>query len=203
MRGIFVTFEGPDGCGKSTIANLVYEKLKAEYDVVKTREPGGTKISEKIRNIILDNENIEMTSRTEALLYAASRAQHVEEKILPALKNGSIVLCERFVLSSIAYQGFGRGLGRESIENINKFATGEVEPDVVFLFDTGNISSENRKLEFGGDRIEICGNEFHSRVKEAYRELAKEKKYCVIDATRGIEEVLNDCLDILYKKLEG
>ena len=135
MKGIFITFEGPDGSGKSTISNLVYENLKDKYEIVKTREPGGTEISEKIRDLILDVNNSSMTDRTEALLYAASRAQHVEEKIIPAINSGKVVICERFVLSSIAYQGYGRGLGEKDIRMINDFATSGLKPDLTFLFD--------------------------------------------------------------------
>ena len=124
MKGIFITLEGPDGCGKTTIAQMLYDRLISNYEVVRTREPGGTKISEKIRELILSNDNIEMTSRTEALLYAAARAQHVEEKIIPSIEKGNIVLCERFVISSLVYQGIGRSLGVEEVRKINEFATG-------------------------------------------------------------------------------
>jgi len=202
MSGIFVTFEGPDGSGKSTIAEMVYENLKDQYSIIRTREPGGTEISEKIRDLILDTKNVEMTSRTEALLYAASRAQHVEEKIVPALESGVTVLCERFVLSSIAYQGYGRGLGEESIVMINEFATGGIKPDIVFLFDVGDNASENRKIKIGGDRLETSGNLFHSRVRSAYEELSKRDKFYVIDATKSIEEVFNSCMEVLKAKLE-
>lgn len=203
MRGIFVTFEGPDGCGKSTITGLVYEKLKLKYDIIRTREPGGTVISEKIRDIILDVENASMTYRTEALLYAASRAQHVEEKIIPAVNNGKIVLCERFVLSSIAYQGYGRGLGEDSIRIINDFATGGLVPDITFLFDMKGQSSVDRKIELGGDRLEISGDDFHNRVNKAYEDLKSRNDFYIIDATRSIEEVLDEVLGILMKVLEG
>ena len=203
MKGIFVTFEGPDGCGKSTITTLVYEALKDKYEVIRTREPGGTPISEEIRDMILDVNNSSMTYRTEALLYAASRAQHVEEKIIPAVEAGKVVLCERFVLSSIAYQGYGRGLGEEDIRLINDFATGGIKPDVTFLFDMKGRSSVDRKLKAGGDRLEISGNDFHKRVNAAYEKLAKSEDYYIIDATETIEEVKNKVLDILDKILEG
>lgn len=203
MSGMFITFEGPDGCGKSTITSLVYDKLKDKYNVIKTREPGGTEISEKIRDLILDVSNEKMTYRTEALLYAASRAQHVEEKIIPAIKEGKIVLCERFVLSSVAYQGYGRGLGEEDVMMINNFATGGVKPDITFLFDMKGKSSVTRKLELGGDRLENSGDLFHKKVNEAYTELSKRNDYCIIDATKSIDEVLNDCLEILEAKLGG
>lgn len=207
MKGIFITFEGPDGSGKSTISNLVLEhleeELKGKVEIVKTREPGGTEISEKIRDMILDVNNSNMTYRTEALLYAASRAQHVEEKIVPALNDGKIVICERFVLSSIAYQGYGRGLGEDDINLINNFATGGLKPDITFLFDTKGQSSVQRKIEMGGDRLEISGDSFHKRVNDAYKELSTRDSYYIIDATKSIEEVLKSCLNILKVKLGG
>lgn len=203
MSGMFITFEGPDGCGKSTITSLVYENIKDKYDVIKTREPGGTEISEKIRELILDVNNSLITDRTEALLYAAARAQHVEEKIIPALEEEKIVLCERFVLSSIAYQGYGRGLGEKDVKMINDFATGNIKPDITFLFDTKEQVSVNRKLKAGGDRLENLGEDFHKKVNEAYKELSKRDDYYIIDATKSIEEVLQSCLNILEVKLGG
>lgn len=207
MSGMFITFEGPDGCGKSTISNLVFEYLKENIkdnrEIVKTREPGGTEISEKIRDLVLDVNNSLMTYRTEALLYAASRAQHVEEKIVPALKEDKIVICERFVLSSIAYQGYGRELGEHDIKMINDFATGGLKPDITFLFDMKGQSSVERKIEMGGDRLEISGNSFHKRVNDAYKELSTRDSYYIIDATKSIEEVLQSCLNILKVNLGG
>lgn len=203
MSGMFITFEGPDGCGKSTITSLVYENIKDKYDVIKTREPGGTEISEKIRELILDVNNSLITDRTEALLYAAARAQHVEEKIIPAVEEEKIVLCERFVLSSIAYQGYGRGLGEKDIKMINDFATGNIKPDITFLFDTKEQVSVNRKLKAGGDRLENSGEDFHKKVNEAYKELSKRDDYYIIDATKSIEEVLQSCLNVLEVKLGG
>ncbi|WP_138159384.1 dTMP kinase [Peptoniphilus catoniae] len=202
MRGLFITFEGPDGCGKSTTAEAIYEKLKNEYDIIRTREPGGTAISEKIRSLILDNANSNMSYRTEALLYAASRAQHLEEKIIPAVNSGKIVLCERFVLSSIAYQGYGRGIGVKDIEIINNFATGGFEPDITFLFDTKGKSTLERKLLDNPDRLENSGEDFHLKVRQAYKKLAENPKYTVIDASRSEKEVFLECLEILYKRLE-
>lgn len=203
MSALFVAFEGPDGCGKSTIANLIYEKLKDDYQLVRTREPGGSDISEKIRDLILDNDNYKMSYRTEALLYAASRAQHVEEKILPSLKEGKIVLCERFTLSSLVYQGYARGLGFESIECINEFATEGLKPDITFLFDTKNLETVKRKQNEDADRLENSSDDFHNRVKKAYKDLIDSGKYTVIDASQDIDHVLEDCLSILYSKLEG
>ena len=143
---MFITFEGPDGSGKSTIIQKVYDYLiENNYDVIKTREPGGSPIAEKIRNLILDTENTKMGYRTEALLYAASRAQHVEETILPALNENKIVLCDRFLISSLAYQGVGRDLGIENVRKINEFAINGVFPDFVLFFDVDPITTLKRK----------------------------------------------------------
>ena len=142
---MFITFEGPDGSGKSTIIKKLYEKLVKEgYDILLTREPGGTPISEKIRDIILDNNNTNLDYRTEALLYAASRRQHLVEKIWPALKRGEIVLCDRYLDSSLAYQGYARGIGIEEVYSINLFATDNQLPDVTFFFDLNAEEGLNR-----------------------------------------------------------
>ncbi len=202
MKGIFIAFEGPDGCGKSTAATSIYEVLKDKYDIIRTREPGGTEISEKIRDLILDKDNKNMSARAEALLYAASRAQHVEEKIAPALKEGKIVLCERFVISSLVYQGYGRGLDIGDIKEINRFATAGLKPDITFLFTTGEKLTYKRKLGEDADRIEMSGLDFHMRVKNGYDELSKTDEYTLIDASMSKEDVLNSCLSILYEKLE-
>ncbi|MDY2986763.1 MAG: dTMP kinase [Peptoniphilus sp.] len=202
MRGLFIAFEGPDGCGKTTIANKVYEELSRKFNCLKTREPGGTEISEKIRDFILDNNNVEMTSRTEALLYAASRAQHVEQLIEPALKMGKIVICERFIVSSLVYQGYARGLGERQVQEINDFAVGEVSPDITFLFDVKKNNSVERKLKVGGDRLELEKGEFHSKVREGYESLIKSGRYTVIDATQSVEEVFKNCMDVILERLD-
>ena len=138
MRGKFITFEGLDGSGKTTAIKKVIQLLNDHIDkgnIVYTREPGGSQISENIREVILGKDSDKMDKRTEALLYAASRRQHLVEKILPALKEDKIVLCDRFVDSSIAYQGAGRGIDIQAIKNINEFATEELKPDLTFYFD--------------------------------------------------------------------
>ncbi|MDO5715383.1 MAG: dTMP kinase [Tissierellia bacterium] len=193
---LFVTFEGPDGCGKSTISNLIYEELSQSYSVIRTREPGGTRIGERIRQLILNNAYQEMNPRTEALLYAASRAQHVEERIKPALAQGKIVLCERYVLSSIAYQGYGRRQKIEDIVSINEFAIGGLKPDIIFLFQTGE-GTLHRKLMDRPDRLENEGDTFHRRVRKAYEDLTKDEEYHVIDASKTIDEVFLQCMKVL------
>lgn len=196
----FITFEGPDGSGKSTICNLVYEELlKNNIKTIKTREPGGTRISEKIRALILDKDLSEMDMRTEALLYSASRAQHTYEKIIPALENGVTVLCERYVLSSLAYQGYARGQKLEDIIAINDFATGRIKPDVVFIFKSSGVTL-HRKDESSYDRLEREPDEFHKKVRDYYNNLEKEDNYYFIDVNRSIEEVFSDCMKALKER---
>ncbi|MBS6610702.1 MULTISPECIES: dTMP kinase [Peptoniphilus] len=197
----FITFEGPDGSGKSTIANLVYEEiLKKNKKVLKTREPGGTRISEKIRELILDKDLEEMDKRTEALLYSAARAQHTYEKIVPALRDSYIVLCERYVLSSLAYQGFARGQDLEDIMAINNFATGNIKPDIVFIFRTDK-KTLLRKDKNSYDRLERESDEFHKKVREYYNNLEKEDNFYFIDVSKSIEEVFCDCMKVLKERM--
>lgn len=191
-KGFFVAFEGPDGCGKSTISNLIYEKLIEEgYPVIKSREPGGTPISEKIRDIILDNDNVAMHPRTEALLYAAGRAQHVEEKIKPALEEGKIVLVERYILSSLIYQGIGRDLGVEEVFKVNQFATQNLEPDLTIILNPKKVTVSRKEKE-GLDRLENAGVEFHTKVLNAYIEYGKTHEVLFVDASMSIEEVFEE-----------
>lgn len=200
---MFITFEGPDGSGKSTIIQKVYDYLiENNYDVIKTREPGGSPIAEKIRILILDTENTKMGYRTEALLYAASRAQHVEETILPALNENKIVLCDRFLISSLAYQGVGRDLGIENVRKINEFAINGVFPDFVLFFDVDPITTLKRKSSLDtADRLEKEGNNFHERVYNGYKEiLNSEKNIEIIDATQSVEDVFNQCIKVLKRR---
>ena len=200
---MFITFEGPDGSGKSTIIQKVYDYLiENNYDVIKTREPGGSPIAEKIRNLILDTENTKMGYRTEALLYAASRAQHVEETILPALNENKIVLCDRFLISSLAYQGVGRDLGIENVRKINEFGINGVFPDFVLFFDVDPITTLKRKSSLDtADRLEKEGNNFHERVYNGYKEiLNSEKNIEIIDATQSVEDVFNQCIKVLKRR---
>lgn len=200
---MFITFEGSDGSGKSTIIQKVYDYLiENNYDVIKTREPGGSPIAEKIRNLILDTENTKMGYRTEALLYAASRAQHVEETILPALNENKIVLCDRFLISSLAYQGVGRDLGIENVRKINEFAINGVYPDFVLFFDVDPITTLKRKSSLDtADRLEKEGNNFHERVYNGYKEiLNSEKNIEIIDATQSVEDVFSQCIKVLKRR---
>lgn len=200
-KGIFISIEGPDGSGKSTqLKNIEKYFSDKKIDVVFTREPGGTAIGERIRNIILDNECSEMSYMTEALLYAASRAQHVSQVILPAIRSGKVVVCDRYVDSSIAYQGYGRELG-DAVSNINSYATLGLMPDVTILMKLNPEIGKSRIAVDGQDRLEKEKNEFHNRVYEGY--LAIEKQYpdriFSVDASLSIEEIR----DRIYNKLDS
>ena len=198
MKGYFITFEGPDGSGKTTVANSVCEKLKEMgYDVIHTREPGGIGISEDIRNIILDPKNTMMDAKTEALLYAASRRQHLVEKVFPAIREGKIVICERFLDSSLAYQGFGRKLGFDEVLSINLFAIDNTYPDMTVYLDVdeevGLARISDRTFK---DRLDQESLAFHQRVAEGYREVLCRFKdrIRVIDASLSKEEVIDASL---------
>ena len=207
MDGLFIALEGPDGSGKSTIAKLLadyFEKNNIAY--ISTREPGGTDIGEKIRELILDKAHTDMSDKTEALLYAASRSQHVDEKILPALSEGKVVLCDRFVLSSLAYQGRGRGLGIESVKEINDFAIGDVYPDLILFFyiDPG-ITLKRKTASSGVDRLELEGDKFHQDVYRGYMEVLDmyPENIKKIDAGKSIEEVLRQSIEQIESLLEN
>jgi len=176
MRGKFITIEGCEGAGKSKQLNLLSDYLKiTNTDFIITREPGGSNISEKIRSIILDGKNTEMTCECEALLYAAARVQHLSDTVEPALKIGKLVICDRYIDSSFAYQGFARGLDINYIKNINSYAIEKYMPDLTLFL---NISPEDAFKRKGGadtsDRLEMCGLEFHNRVYKGYLKLLKE-----------------------------
>lgn len=207
MSGLFIVIEGPDGSGKTTQIKLISEYLKNKgYDIMLTREPGGTRIGEDIREIILDNENIEMSYVAEALLYAASRAQHVYEKIIPAIREDKVVICDRFIYSSLVYQGVGRELGIEKVKEINEFAIQGLNPDITLFFDISPEVALNRKTKYNrGDRLEKEDISFHKNVYNGYMKLIKmyPNDIKVIDATKNIEEVSNQIkvvLDSLLKK---
>jgi len=187
MKGFFITIEGPDGSGKTTQIDLLSEFLrKKEQDYIITREPGGTEISDKIREILLDEKFTEMTRETEMLLYAASRAQHVAQVILPALESGKIVLCDRFIDASIAYQGIGRGIDIECIKEINSVALMGIMPHLTILLDIPpDIGLQRKRNHKKVDRIEAENLKFHKRVREGYLELAKKDPHRI--------KVLNGC----------
>jgi dTMP kinase len=193
MSGLFITFEGSDGSGKSTQINLLSEYLVEKgKDALITREPGGTRIGDKIRELLLDPSNSEMDDRTEMFLYAASRAQHVNEVIKPALESGKMVISDRFVDSSYVYQGGARGLG-EAVTEVNKYAIDGCEPDVTFLLLLDpEISQERMQTQNRSqDRIEAEGISYQSKVTEAYRALAEEypHRMFIIDASASVDEI--------------
>ena len=198
MNGLFITIEGPDGAGKTSVVNELFPRIQliAKRGIVKTREPGGVKIAEKIRKIILDPRNEEMDDRTEALLYAAARRQHLVEVIMPALNAGKIVICDRFVDSSLAYQGAGRRIGISEIAKINEFATEGLKPDFTLYLDvdsdTGLKRIENSR-HGEADRLEIESLEFHQRVRHAYLKLAEEDPIRIhkVDARMSLQEVVD------------
>jgi dTMP kinase len=201
----FITFEGPDGSGKTTISRKVVEALKNEgYDVVYTREPGGIEIAEEIRNVILDPKNTKMDVRTEALLYAASRRQHLVEKILPALEAQKLVICDRFVDSSLAYQGTGRGIGLDEVFQINQFAIDDHMPELTLYLDvnaqTGLSRITSRKFKDRLDREDVS---FHRDVVKGYEEVVERFKDRIvkIDANRSIEAIVNDALKIIHERV--
>ena len=174
-KGLFVTFEGIDGCGKTTQVTALRQSLEEKgTKVIVIREPGATLIGEKIRAILLDNANCGMSSETEVLLYEAARAQIVNEVIRPALREGKVVICDRFYDSSVAYQGYARGLSLESIDSLNRFATGGLEPDLTYLLDLPAEAAWTRmnKREGSHDRLEIEGLGFMEKVRAGYLELA-------------------------------
>ena len=207
-KGYFITSEGPEGAGKTTIMQLLGSRLMDEgYEVVMTREPGGVKISEKIRNIILDREHIMMDSRTEALLYAAARRQHLVEVILPALDEGKIVICDRFIDSSLAYQGFARGIGVEEIYSINQFAIGDTMPDKTIYFDIEpsiGLARINAHQEREKNRLDVESLSFHEKVREGYLMLLDKypERFVSIDASKEVEEVLEEVYLATKKELE-
>lgn len=200
---MFITLEGPEGSGKTTVAKKIIEELnKKGYEVIYTREPGGSEIAESIRNIILDKKNVLMDRKTEVLLFAASRRQHLVEKVLPALKENKVVICDRFLDSSLAYQGHARGAGIEDVYQVNYYAIEGRLPDLTIYFDIDakiglnriNID-KNREV----NRLDLEKVEFHNKVREGYLILCEKypERIKKIDASKTIEEVAQDALNLI------
>lgn len=209
MKGIFITIEGPDGAGKTSVIKELVPKIETALGqaIVSTREPGGSQIAEKIRELILDPEHTEMDVRTEALLYAASRRQHLMETILPALNNGQLVLCDRFVDSSLAYQGNARGIGIDEVASINRFATEDVTPDITLYLDVEAEVGLDRIQKGKGtrqyDRLDQEKLEFHEKVREGYLKLVEwyPERMTVIDASQDLNQVIEACYEAVLKKI--
>ena len=206
MSGIFISFEGPDGAGKTTALEKLLPLLKerTDKDVVLSREPGGSIIAEKIRKIILDIHDEEMDPRTEALLYAAARRQHLVDAVLPALEEGKVMLSDRFVDSSIAYQGGGRQIGTKEVGEINDFAIDGHLPDLTVYFDvTPDVGLGRIRKDHEGamDRLEKEALSFHQRVYDSYMEIVKNNpdRIKTIDAAQPVEKVVADALDVIIK----
>lgn len=206
-KGLFITFEGPDGSGKTTVSKAVADKLLAEgYQVRYTREPGGSAISEKIRDIILDPANTEMDPRTEALLYAASRRQHLVDIVLPLIEQGVTVISDRFVDSSIAYQGYGRQIGADEVYAINAFAIENYMPvKTIFL----NVSAETGLARIQAnravlDRLDAESTDFHKRVFDGYQKVIAQyaDRMIVVDASRDVDEVIAEVYSIVKGLLD-
>lgn len=204
---MFITFEGGEGSGKSTVADIIYKKLKEEnLDIILTREPGGVKIAEDIRNIILDKSNTNLDNRCEALLFAASRRQHLVEKVWPALKENKIVLCDRYIDSSLAYQGGGKNLGVDEVLEINLFATENTLPDLTILFDlepSVGLARINKNKNREVNRLDLESLNFYNKVRDTFLDLSKkyDKRFVVIDASKSLEEVVEETYKIIKTKI--
>ena len=207
MSGLFITLEGGEGAGKTTIANAVIDKLSTlGIETLYTREPGGIKIAEKIREVILDRDHMEMDCRTEALLYAAARRQHLVEKVKPAMDEGRIVLCDRFVDSSIVYQGYARGIGMDEVREINQFAIEGFMPDLTIFFDIKPeiglariAANDSREV----NRLDLEGLAFHELVYEGYKKQAKmnPERIVSVDATKSVEALPDEVCALILSKL--
>ena len=208
MKG-FITFEGGECSGKTTVINAlckVFEQKNIKY--ITTREPGGIRIAEDIRNLILDVKNTDMTPECEALLYAASRMQHLTQKVIPAIKDNKVVICDRFLDSSLAYQGYARGLGMDNVLRVNSFALDylpeltifiDVTPDVA-LKRMGNVDRDGKC-----DRLDQENQKFHEMVYKGYHEVLKmyPDRIVKVDGNKPLDEVVNECIDIVLKYIEG
>nr|WP_210725197.1 dTMP kinase [Mycoplasma marinum] len=205
---MFVTFEGPDGSGKTTALNGLVkylQKNRNDIDFIFTREPGGSQnpAAEKIRKIILDKNNI-IDDKSEALLYASARRLHLEQTVWPALKENKIVLCDRYIDSSLAYQGEGRGLGIEFVKELNNLATDSTWPNLTIFFDiTPEAAMERAADRAPQDRLELAGARFHKKVYEGYKKVisSSPERFRVIDATKSREEVLEDVITIIKEEV--
>lgn len=200
----FITFEGPEGSGKTTVIQQVAQKLENQYSVVLTREPGGVKTGEQIREVLLEGDD--MDDRTEALLFAASRREHLVGKVIPSLENGKLVLCDRYIDSSLAYQGYARGIGIEEVKSINEFAINGLYPDITIYLDVSVAVGRERilKNQRNQNRLDQEDVKFHEKVVEGYKKIIhnESERFIVIEAHRSIDEVVNATYESISKYLE-
>ncbi|KPN96138.1 dTMP kinase [Lysinibacillus sp. ZYM-1] len=205
---LFITFEGPEGAGKTTVIQKIAERLaEKNIDVLATREPGGIEIAEKIRTIILNPAHTAMDERTEALLYAAARSQHYFEKVQPALDVGKLVICDRFIDSSLAYQGYARGIGVDEVLSINEFAIGKKLPDMTILFDIAPEVGLARIYATGDrevNRLDVESLTFHQKVREGYLQLVERypERIRIVNADQNIDSVVEDVWLLLLEAIQ-
>ncbi|GGG98032.1 dTMP kinase [Staphylococcus pragensis] len=200
----FITFEGPEGSGKTTVLQRVSDKLAQNYELVTTREPGGVPTGEEIRKVVLESGTMDM--RTEAMLFAASRREHLVEKVIPALENHKIVLCDRYIDSSFAYQGYARGIGIEEVKKLNDFAINGLYPDLTIYLDITAEVGRDRilKNQRNQNRLDKEDMAFHEKVIEGYHQVieATPERFSVVDATRSIDEVVDETYEIILNFLK-
>ena len=205
-KGLFITFEGCEGSGKTTVSKYLYNRLKEEgYDVIYSREPGGVDIAEQIRAVILNVNNTAMDPRTEALLYAASRRQHLSEVVLPALNEGKIVLCDRFVDSSLVYQGYARGIGIDKVWELNQFAIDDCMPDMTLYYDVDVELGLSRVRSRGElNRLDSENIEFHKSVRHAYQLIAEKypERIITIDSNQCLQAVEEESYNLLKNRID-
>ena len=197
-KGLFITFEGADGCGKTTQMELLAEYFSQKgLEIVITREPGGKGLGEQLRKILLNYDG-EVSDKCESFLFLADRAQNIDTVVKPAIESGKIVLCDRHTDSTLAYQGYGRGLDISEITRLNSIATGDIKPDLTLVFDI-DVETSMQRVGKEKDRMESAGIEFHNRVRNGYLKIAKNEpnRVKVIDASKSIEEVNKDVIQIV------
>lgn len=206
MNGILISLEGPDGAGKTTVLQRILPELeKTSYKILSTREPGGVRVAEEIRNIILSTGNTEIDSKTELMLFAAARRLHMQTKMLPALAAGEMVIVDRFIDSSVAYQGYGRELGVEPVNWLNEFATDGLKPDLTLYFDIDTDVALERIMKNRADevnRLDLERAEMHRKVRQGYLEIVKQEpeRFVTIDASQELDKVVADTLTVIKKK---
>ncbi|QSE77226.1 dTMP kinase [Lactococcus taiwanensis] len=206
MNGILISLEGPDGAGKTTVLKEILPEIKKmKRDIISTREPGGVRLAEEIRQLILDPKNTEIDSKTEMLLFAAARRLHMQEKMLPALKAGKVVIVDRFIDSSVAYQGYGRELGVEVVDWLNNFATDGLEPDLTLYFDIDTDVALDRIMSNRADevnRLDLERAEMHRKVRQGYLKMVEKEpqRYVTIDASQSVEKVVSDTIEAIKER---